>query len=167
MLLTDSRGNELVEIIDVDENAAMSRYSPVTHCLAVVRIGDDYLLGWNNYRREWEIFGGCLENGETLWECILRECREEIGITDAEPDYIGLMHLNLVPDYFQAQRRREYGGLFGIRLRPKDLQKIETYRLDREEIGRVALLKDLGADEKIAEIDRELLNYYGEKARKL
>ncbi len=63
--------------------------------------------------------------------------------------------------------RREYGGLFGIRLRPADLQKIETFRLDREEIGKVALLKDLGADEKIAEIDRELLNYYGGKADNL
>lgn len=161
MLLRDSRGNELVEIIDVDENDAMSEYSPVTHCLAVVMAGADYLLGWNNYRQEWEIFGGCLETGETMRECILRECREEIGIADVEPDYIGLMHLNLVPDYFQARRRREYGGLYGIQLRPEDLPQIEKYRLDRDEIGKVALLKDLGADERIAEIDRKLLSYYG------
>lgn len=164
MLIADSRGNKLVEIIDIDENAALAAYAPVTHCLAVVMVGDDYLLGWNNYRREWEIFGGCLETGETMRECILRECREEIGIADLEPDYMGLMHLDLVPDYFQARYRREYGGLFGIRLQPGDLQRIEKHRLDREEIGKVALLGELGPDEKIAEIDRELLNYYGGKA---
>lgn len=38
---------------------------------------------------------------------------------------------------------------------------LETYHLDEEEIEKVALLEDIGANEKIAEIDRELLNYYG------
>lgn len=161
MILKDSKGNELVEIIDIDEALAMTAYAPVTHCLAVVMIGRDYLLGWNRWRKEWEIFGGCMESGETMREAIAREIMEEIGISDAHIDYIGLMHLNLVPDYFSTQRRREYGGLYGIKLQSGDLDKIERYRLDREEIEKVALLRDIGADEKIAEIDRELLSYYG------
>ena len=32
--------------------------------------------------------------------------------------------------------------------------------MDREEIEKVALLKDIGAEEKMAEIDRELLHYF-------
>ena len=75
-------------------------------------------------------------------------------------EYIGLMHLKLVPDYFSTEYRVEYGGLYGIKLQPEDLQKIEKYRLDREEIEKIALIKDISANEKIAEIDRELLTYY-------
>ena len=71
------------------------------------------------------------------------------------------MHLNMVPDYFSTEHRVEYGGLYGIKLQPDDLQKIEKYRSDREEIEQLALLKDIPAHEKIAEIDRALLNFYG------
>lgn len=123
----------------------------------VVKVGGDYLFGWNNWREDWEIFGGCMEAGETMRECILRECREEIGISDIEAEYLGLMHLSLAPDYFAAKRRKEYGGLYGIKLPPEALEGIERHRLDREEIGKVALLKDIGPDERIAEIDRALL----------
>lgn len=160
MIVKDYKGSELVEILDIDENGAMEQYTPVTHCLAVVMVGGDYLLGWNRWRKEWEIFGGCMEEGETMRGCIMRECLEEIGLSDLPVDYIGLMHLKLMPDYFSSECREEYGGLYGIKLPPEDLQKIENYRQDREEIGKVAFLRDISAGERIAEIDRELLNYY-------
>lgn len=160
MIVKDCKGNELAGILDIDETSAMERYAPVTHCLAVVMAGGDYLLGWNRWRKDWEIFGGCLEEGETMRECITRECLEEIGLPDLPAEYIGLMHLKLVPDYFSTECREEYGGLYGIRLQPGDIQKIERFRQDREEIGKIALLKDISAEERIAEIDRELLNYY-------
>lgn len=60
MILKDNRGNELVKIIDIEENSAMAEYAPVTHCLAVVMVGNNYLLGWNKWRKDWEIFGGCI-----------------------------------------------------------------------------------------------------------
>lgn len=160
MIVKDSKGNELVEIIDIDENTAMAQYNSITHCLAVVMVGDDYLLGWNRWRKRWEIFGGCMETGETMRECIMRECHEEIGLSDLRFEYIGLMHLKMVPDYFSTEFREEYGGLYEIWLQPEDLPAIEKYRLDREEIEKVALLKNIGAHEKIAEIDKELLDYY-------
>ena len=159
-MIKDSKGNEFVELIDIDENTAMEQYTPVTHCLAVVMVGRDYLLGWNTWRKDLEIFGGCMEKGETMRECIIRECLEELGLSNLPIEYIGLMHFNLVPDYFSTEYRQEYGGLYGIKLQPEDLKKIEKYRLDREEIERIALLKDIDGIEKIAEIDKELLNYY-------
>ncbi|MCI9142253.1 MAG: hypothetical protein HFH87_06460 [Lachnospiraceae bacterium] len=67
------------------------------------------------------------------------------------------MHLKLVPDYFSTERRVEYGGLYGIRLPAEALQEVGDRRPDREEIGKVALLKDIGAHERIVEIDRGLL----------
>lgn len=160
MIVKDYKGNELVEILAIDENGAMEQYAPVTHCLAVVMVGDDYLLGWNRWRKDWEVFGGCMEEGETMRECIMRECLEEIGLSDLQVDYIGLMHLKLMPDYFSAKCREEYGGLYGIKLPSEALQKIERYRQDREEIGKIAFLRDISAGERIAEIDKELLNYY-------
>lgn len=159
MRIRDSRGNEFLGLMDIGEEAAMRECAPVTHCLAVVMIGGDYLFGWNNWRKDWEIFGGCMEAGETMRECILRECREEIGVSDVEPTYLGLMHLKLVPDYFSSECREEYGGLYGIKLPPEALGEIERHRMDREEIGKVALLKDIGPGERIAEIDRALLKY--------
>lgn len=161
MIVTDSRGNELVEIIHVAEEAARERYVPVTHCLIVVLIDGEYLLGWNRWRAAWEIFGGCMEAGETMRECAVRECMEEIGISNAALDYIGLMSENLVPDYFSREYRREYGGLYGLKLKKDELQTIERNRQDREEIPKIALLKDIGVGERIAEIDRALLDFYG------
>ena len=37
---------------------------------------------------------------------------------------------------------------------------MERFRQDREEIERIALLKDINAEDKIAEIDKELLKTY-------
>lgn len=160
MIFRDDKGNELVEIIEIDERMAQQRYGPITHCLAVVKVSGDYLLGVNKWRKDWEIFGGCLEAGETMRQCVQRECLEEIGISDAQFQYIGLMELNMVPDYFSPKYRKEYGGLYGISLQEEDLRRIEQYRQDREEIEKVALLRDIGDDEKIAGIDRALLRYF-------
>lgn len=165
MIIKDHNGNELVELIAVDENSAMEGYYPVTHCLLVVMAGNDYLLGWNKWRQDWEIFGGCLNKGESMRECIARECMEEIGISNVNFDYIGLMHFNMMPDYFSTERRKEYGGLYGIQLQADDLQNIEKYRLDRDEIGKIAFFKDIDQKDKISEIDRELLKYYDRKGK--
>ena len=53
MIVRDDRGNELLEIISVEEEKADAKYEPINHCLAVVKVGSDYLLGWNKYRKDW------------------------------------------------------------------------------------------------------------------
>lgn len=78
MLVADDKGNELLDIINIAEESADKQYEPVNHCLAVVKIENDYLMGWNKWRQQWEIFGGCREEGESLRECIIRECKEEV-----------------------------------------------------------------------------------------
>ena len=54
MIVKDYRGNELLEIISVEEEKADTKYEPINHCLAVVKVGSDYLLGWNKYRTDKE-----------------------------------------------------------------------------------------------------------------
>lgn len=45
MIVVDSKGNELLDIINVDEENADNQYEPINHCLAVVKIENDYLMG--------------------------------------------------------------------------------------------------------------------------
>ena len=63
MLAIDKSGNKLLDFIKTDEGEAVLNYAPITGCLLVVKIGDDYLMGFNHWRKRWEIFGGCVEKG--------------------------------------------------------------------------------------------------------
>ena len=60
----DQDGNFLVSVDDMDEET-LSDDPSFTHCLAVVKAGEEYLLGRNKWRNRFEIFGGCVEKGET------------------------------------------------------------------------------------------------------
>ncbi len=111
MLVKTDNGSELLEMITVDESEAAKLYSPINCCLGVVKLGGDYLMGWNQWRQDWEIFGGCREDGETLRQCIDRECMEELGLSGLSWTFIGLMHCKMAPDYFDPQWHYEYGGM--------------------------------------------------------
>ncbi len=157
MIIRDSAGNELLAIIDVSEETAEQQYCPVTHALLVVKIGEEYLLGWNRWRQDWEIFGGCKEKGETLRECIVREAEEELGIKDVEYTYLGLMHYKMAPGYFNPEWHEEYGALYGVILSDEMLKEIEANRKDKEEIEKLAFYSQVKGKEKVAEIDEALL----------
>lgn len=160
MIVRDSAGNELLEVIDVPEELAEQQYSPVNHALLVVKIGDEYLLGWNHWRQDWEIFGGCKEEGETLRECIKREAEEELGLTGVEYTYLGLMYDKMAPGYFNPEWHEEYGGLYGVTLSESMLQEIENRRIDKEEVEKLTFYSQIKGKEKIAAIDESLLEYW-------
>jgi len=160
MIVRDSAGNELLAVIDVPEELAEKQYNPVTHALIVVKIGEEYLLGWNRWRQDWEIFGGCKEKGEKLRECIVREAEEELGIKDVEYSYLGLMHDKMAPGYFNPEWHEEYGALYGVTLPEFILKEIEANRADKEEIEKLAFYSQVKGKETIAEIDEALLQYW-------
>ena len=160
MIIRDEKGNELLEIIKVDEAQAENLYAPITHALVVVKIGEEYLMGWNKWRQDWEIFGGCKEEGETIRECIVREAYEELGLENVEYTYLGLMKLKLAPSYFSSEWREEYGGLYGITLSEDMFEVIEKYRTDKEEIEKLEFYRRIKVDEKIAVMDEKLLEFW-------
>lgn len=160
MIVVDAKGNELLEIIDVVEEKADKQYEPINHCLAVVRIGNEYLMGWNKWRQDWEIFGGCREEKETLRECIVRECKEELGLENVNFEYLGLMYYKMAPGYFNPEWHYEYGGLYGVTLPEEYLEMIEKYRTDKEEVEKLAFYNEIKGKEKIAPIDEKLLEYW-------
>ncbi len=160
MIIIDGKGNELLDILEVNEESADKQYEPITHCLAVVKIENDYLMGWNRWRQDWEIFGGCREENESLRECIIRECEEELGITNVDFEYLGLLYYKMAPGYFNPEWHYEYGGLYGVTLSKEYLEIIEEYRTDKEEIGKLAFYDDIRGKEKIAVIDEKLTEYW-------
>ena len=158
MLAIDSSGNKLLEFIDIPEEAAM-QFSPITVCLIVVKIGEDYLMGFNHWRKCWEIFGGCPEKGETPRRTIVRETKEEIGI-DCSPEWLGLARFELQPDYWSDKVREEYGAIFGITLEEECIPQIEASRIDRDEIEQISLMREIPSDEEIRGLDRKLTEFY-------
>ena len=155
----DYDGNVFISLEMMDE-FTLSKNQLLTHCLAVVKIGNDYLLGWNKWRNRYEIFGGCIENGETPRECIIRECYEELGIHSFDIVYLGAMQFLMKPDYFSSSERIEFGGLYGIILPEMDIKDIFQLINDKEEIAKLALYSQIRNKEPIAMIDEKLLEYF-------
>lgn len=160
MIVRDFSGNELIDIISIDEEIVDEKYSPINHALIVVKVGEDYLLGWNKWRKDWEIFGGCREENETIRQCILRECKEELGLENMDFQYLGLMYYKMAPGYFNPEWHYEYGGLYGVTIPIEFLEIIEKYRSDTEEIEKLAFYNDVKDKEVIAPIDEKLLEYW-------
>ena len=155
----DTDGNVFISMESTDE-VLLSENPLLTHCLAVVKIENDYLLGWNKWRNRYEIFGGCVENGESARECIIRECHEELGIKDVDIVYIGAMRFLMKPDFFSPKERIEYGGLYGIQLSNVSVEDLYSKIKDKDEIAKLALYEQIKNRESIALIDEKLLEYF-------
>ncbi len=158
-ICSDEKGNLLISIDGMDE-AALSADPVFTHCLAVVKTGEEYLMGRNKWRNRYEIFGGCAEKGETARECILRECREELGFSVSEITYLGAMRYLLKPDYFSKNERTELGGLYGVTIPEMSTDELYDMIKDKEEITGLALYSRIKGKEPIALIDEKLLEYF-------
>ena len=155
----DQDGNKLLLIEKMSE-AELSESPLFTHCLAVVKVGDEYLLGRNKWRNRYEIFGGCREKGESARDCISRECNEELGFASPDITYIGTMRLLLKPDYFSKEEREELGGLYGISLPNISPEDLYSRIKDKEEITELRFYSQIKEKEPIALIDEKLLEYY-------
>lgn len=158
-ILEDRDGNKFISIINNTEDE-LADCELLTHCLVVVKVNNDYLLGWNKWRNRWEIFGGCINNNESARDCIYREGYEELGIHNGSYEYIGLMKFLMKPDYFSPKERIEYGGLYGITLRETNIKSIYDQIQDRDEIVKLALYSEVKDKESIAPIDECLLKFY-------
>lgn len=159
MIIKDGKGNELLDVISVDEETAQREYAPVTHALVVVKVGEEYLMGWNHWRQCWEIFGGCMDAGESLRQCIEREGYEELGLENVEYQYLGLMHYHMAPGYSNPKWHEEYGALYGVKIPETMMETIERKRGDKEEIEKFAFYSCIKG-ESIAAIDERLLEFW-------
>ena len=109
---TDERGNVLLDILDVPE-AEATQHAPLPLALMVARHEGRYLLVFNTWKKRWELPGGLIEAGETPREAAQRELAEEANQTVSDPHWVGLAKFDLAPDRDHADRRIEYGAIFG------------------------------------------------------
>lgn len=155
----DHDGNIFLSFDNITE-VKLSQMPELTHCLAVVKVGNEYLLGWNKWRNRYEIFGGCKEQGESARECIVRELGEELGVDTSGVRYIGAMRFLMKPDYFFPDERIELGGLYGVTLPETSSDELYRQVRDKEEITKLAFYSQVKDKEPIAIIDKKLLEYY-------
>ena len=161
MIFRASNGAEILDKIEIDEEEALIQYSSINHALVIVKCEDDYLLGYHKWRDDWETFGGLREEGEGIRECIVRETEEELGLKNVNFEYLGIVHYNMPPGYWNKEWHEEYGGLYGFVIEKEMLEIIDQCRKDKDEIGKIAYLSELKRRrEKIDEINEALLRFF-------
>lgn len=76
MTIKNKCGYELMEYISCLEKE-ITNYENVTGAGIVFKVNNSYLLGFNNWRKQWEIPAGRIEKGESAREAAIRELFEE------------------------------------------------------------------------------------------
>ena len=146
MMLADKQGNTLLEFIPTTEDTA-SAFQPLTGALVVARWGDRYLFVFDRQRRQWEIPGGTIEEGETPRECAAREFKEETNQEAESLHFCGLAKTAA------SDGLTEYTALFSA-----VLDELLPFQRN-DEIERIALwdlTQDIG---EVNPIDRKLVDY--------
>jgi len=69
-------GYELLEYIPCNEQEIIN-YENVTGAGIVVKVNDEFLIGFNNWRKQWEMPAGRIEKGESARQAAIRELLEE------------------------------------------------------------------------------------------
>ena len=76
MLAKNKSGWKLLEYVDIKEKD-IEKYSNVTGAYAILKVGDKYVVGYNGWRKQWELPAGGIDEGETAREAAIRELYEE------------------------------------------------------------------------------------------
>ena len=146
VLAADNQGNTFLEFIPTTEDAA-SAFQPLTGALVVARWDDRYLFVFDRHRRQWEIPGGTIEEGEAPRECAAREFKEETNQEAKSLHFCGLAKTATSNGFI------EYTSLFSA-----VVDRLSPFQ-SNDEIERIALW-DLNQEiGEVNPIDRKLVDY--------
>ena len=76
MQVENKGGYKLLEYLKINEDD-INNYNNITSAGVVLEVDGKYLIGWNNWRKQWELAVGGIEKGETPREAAIRELFEE------------------------------------------------------------------------------------------
>jgi tRNA threonylcarbamoyladenosine biosynthesis protein TsaE len=94
-----------------DELADLDPRIPLPLSLMVAELGGQVLLVHHAWRREWELPGGLIREGETPREAAVREFWEETGTPAGDVEFVGVGTVQL-----GHERRIEYTAVYRTRL---------------------------------------------------
>ena len=89
MLAQNKSGWTLLEYLKINEEE-IGNYNPVTGAFAVISVKGKYLIGFNQWRGQWEFPAGGIEQGETAREAAIREFFEETHQAAQDINFAGL-----------------------------------------------------------------------------
>lgn len=84
MLAENKNGYKLLEYLQINEDG-FNKYKNITSAGVVLEVDGKFLIGWNNWRKQWKLAVGGIEKGETPREAATRELFEE---THQKIDYL-------------------------------------------------------------------------------
>ena len=92
MLAKNKSGWIVHEYLDISEGD-IGKYKNVTGSYAIIRIKDKYLIGYNNWRDQWEFPAGGIDAGETARQAAFRELFEETHQEVNDLEFKGLFRV--------------------------------------------------------------------------
>lgn len=111
--LNDAAGNTLLALDELG-SASLDGLDPAIPCplsLVVVQAQSAVLMGFNAWRKSWELPGGMIDPGETAAAAALRELGEETGLRLSNVRLTARAHFVL-----GAEQRHEYAAVFAVAL---------------------------------------------------
>lgn len=75
-MIKNKSGYELIEYIFCDEHEIVN-YENVTSAGVIFKVNNSYLIGFNDWRMQWELPVGGIEKGESARQAAIRELFEE------------------------------------------------------------------------------------------
>lgn len=89
MLAKNKNGYILLEYLNINEEEIIN-YKNITGSFAIINVKGKFLIGYNNWRKQWEFPAGKIENGETAKAAAIRELKEETHQINEDLEFRGL-----------------------------------------------------------------------------
>lgn len=123
-LATDAHGNALIDLTAATreqlEDAASHTPCPLALVVLADISTDEVLFGLNRWRREYELPGGMIEDGESFLGAAKRELEEETAIRVEALDLVGYARFSLT-----KPQREELGAIYYTRVADQQAQASE------------------------------------------